>query len=142
MGVTEFLSGLEINGKLLFPEFIDTNYFNTRKEEWKDGRFTVDEKELIFGDNPTRPPVSDKEIENWIDLINDKWKNQGLIGTELHKIGQEYFSLSSNIRHSDMNNLMKIISPKINKDLVPEKVLKESIQYYANLEESLNNKAE
>lgn len=139
MGVTEFLSGLEINGKLLFPEFIDTNYFNTRKEEWKDGRFTVDEKELIFGDNPTRPPVSDKEIENWIDLIKDKWKNQGLIGTELHKIGQEYFSLSSNIRHSDINNLMKIISPKINKDLVSEKVLKESIQYYANLEESLNN---
>ena len=85
---------MEINGKLLFPEFIDTNYFNIRKDEWKDGKFTIDEKELIFGDNPTRPPVSEEEINTWIELIRDKWKNQGLIGIELYKVGQIYFSMN------------------------------------------------
>ena len=139
IGVTDFLAGLKINGKLLFPEFIDTNYFNTRKDEWKDGRFTIDEKELIFGDNSTRPPVSEEETNTWIELIRDKWKNQGRIGTELHKVGQIYFNMRPEVRHSDVDSLMKYISPKINKDLVSEDVLRETIQYYANLEESLNN---
>lgn len=139
VGVTDFLAGLEINGKLLFPEFIDTNYFNIRKDEWKDGKFTIDEKELIFGDNPTRPPVSEEEINTWIELIRDKWKNQGLIGTELHKVGQIYFSMKPEMRHSDVDSLMKYISLKIDKNLVSENVLRETIQYYANLEESLNN---
>ena len=41
--VTEFLSGLEVNGHLLFPEFREETYFKNRIESWrsnKEKRFT------------------------------------------------------------------------------------------------------
>jgi len=54
VSVTKFLSGLEIDGNLVFPEFIEENYFNERIKSWKSNkehRFT--QKELAdFAEEP------------------------------------------------------------------------------------------
>jgi len=43
LGVNRFLSGLTVNGKLLFPEFREDLYWNNRYEAWKKGDFTEQE---------------------------------------------------------------------------------------------------
>ena len=57
IGVTKFLSGLEVEGKLLFPEFRLKSYWSLREESWTkplesgeklEDRFTKDEIDIFF----------------------------------------------------------------------------------------------
>lgn len=136
IGVTAFLQGLKVNGQLLFPEMIRDNYFETRKKDWLDGNFTVEEKKLLFGESNTRPPQDAAEMQKWREQIEDQWHNQGLIGTEIHKVGQLYFQLEASKRHQDLKDVVALIEPAIDKELIPD--LETTVSYFAKLEESLN----
>ena len=49
IGVNRFLAGLRNSeGQLLFPEFIEENYWNDRKAKWKINECKDDEKELFY----------------------------------------------------------------------------------------------
>lgn len=142
IGVTDFLMGLtNIEGNLLFPEFIESNYWATVKPRWAGGNFDEDEKTAIFGENEeVKPIVGDEEFEIARKIIEDKWKQQGKIGSELHKIMQKYFSKSNTgkpIREMDDDFLINSYLPSvINTDLVSSKTIAETVKYCRDLEET------
>lgn len=143
IGVNEFLQGLRnTEGKLLFPEFRPDNYWNEIRPRWAGGKFEPEEIEAIFGEdaNPT-PIISDEEFESAKKIIENKWKAQGLIGTELHKIMQKYFSESKNgkaVRDFDDNFLINTYFPSIiNTSLVPSNIIPQMVKYCRDLEKSL-----
>ena len=97
-GVTQFLSGLKIGDEYLFPEFRPDEYWKNRKGDWKDGNFTKEEAELIFGLNeegklnPTSP-IIDESIQNeWMKKIERKWDYQGVVGRMIHEGMRVYFT--------------------------------------------------
>ena len=143
IGVNKFLQGLRnLEGDLLFPEFRPENYWKEIKPRWAGGKFDKEEADAIFGEGvETRPIVSDEEFARAREVIENKWKAQGKIGTELHKAIQKYFSESKsgrNIRESDDNFLINTYFPSIlDTKLVPSKVIAETVKYCRDLEKSL-----
>lgn len=143
IGVNKFLQGLRnLDGNLLFPEFKPENYWKEIKPRWAGGNFDKEEAAAIFGENmETRPIVSDEEFARAREVIENKWKVQGKIGTELHKVMQKYFSESKsgrNIRESDDNFLINTYFPSVlDTSLVPSKVITEAVKYCRDLEKSL-----
>ena len=143
IGVNKFLQGLRnLDGGLLFPEFRPENYWKEIRQRWAGGNFDKEEAAAIFGEGAeTRPIVSDEEFARAREVIENKWKTQGKIGTELHKAMQKYFSESKsgrNIRESDDNFLINTYFPSIlDTNLVPSKVIAEIVKYCRDLEKSL-----
>lgn len=145
IGVTKFLSGLTRDGNLLFPEFRPEEFWKRRRERWANGEFNQDEVEVLFqkvGDNYlVEPIITDEKFEQSRELIEDKWKKQGKIGNELHKIMQKYWSQTSsgkNVRDLEDDFLLNKFYPSIiDPDLVPPEALKETLQYCRDLEKSL-----
>ena len=101
VAVTKFLSGLRTEGdnKLLFPEFIEENYFNKRIESWrsdKEKRFS--EKELAdFSEEPEFqngkvPEVMTQElIDRLINIEKEKWQHEAKVGTAIHNLCEMFF---------------------------------------------------
>lgn len=110
MGVNEFLDGfVNKHNKLLFPKFIDTEYWRNRFGDWANGKYTEDEIELfnIDKNNPIKLPtkqeligykgenieeVATEEEITYKRLMEEKWKNQALFGDVIHLIGQKLFT--------------------------------------------------
>ena len=107
IGVTKFLSGLEVDGKLLFPEFRVDSYWSLRQESWTKplesgetlrDRFTDDEIDIFFeGDTFDEKlsklkllnPTESKQLK---DLMTNKWDFQAAAGSAVHYILQQYFT--------------------------------------------------
>lgn len=147
IGVTTFLSGLRVNGNLLFPEFRLEEFWMRKKERWANGEFTPDEVEALFqkvdGNYIVEPIVDDEVFNTARKLIEDKWEAQGVIGTEIHKVMQKYWSQTKdgkNVRDLPDDFLLNIYLPSvINSDLVPPNVLAQTLKYCRELNESLQN---
>ena len=143
IGVNDFLKGLKtLDGDLLFPEFILENYWKEIRPRWAGGKFDPEEAEAIFGKNqPTKPIIGDAEFDQARQIIEDKWKAQGQIGSELHKVLQKYFSKTKDGKFiKDLNDdflINNYLPSQINTDLVPPKVLKSMLQYCRDLEKQL-----
>jgi len=94
---------LRIEGKLIFPEFIEENYFNTRIESWRNStgkRFT--EKELAdFSEEPefkdgNIPSIMTQElIDRLIKIEKEKWEHEAKVGTAIHNLCEIFFSRQS-----------------------------------------------
>ena len=142
IGVTKFLSGLRnSDGDLLFPEFIIENYWKNRFSKWKENNYNDTEKEIIFNNEETRP-LQGKEVEYFRSIIENKWSQDAKIGTEVHKILQTYFSTVQSGKNkgklmgsmSDDFLLNVILPKKINKDLLDDRTIKDTLKIARQLE--------
>ena len=136
IGVTKFLSGLEVDGKLLFPEFRVEEYWNNRKESWTkplesgeklEDRFTKDEIDIFFEGNTFEEKLSkvrllnQDESKQLQELMTNKWDYQAAAGTAVHYILQQYFTKDPDtgkiLGDSDRNTIIDKINSNIEKDL-------------------------
>ena len=135
IGVTEFLSHFTTReGKLLFPEFRDKEYWAIRKKYWASYKgenvneyFTPEEVEAIFNNGEVHALITDDEINKAIEIITNKWIKMADIGTEIHKVMQDYFGQTSGgtpIRNLDKGFLLNTyFANKVNSDLIPPTAL-------------------
>ena len=142
IGVTKFLSGLEVNEELLFPEFRVEEYWKRRIESWtkplesgeelysddKDkSRFTKDEIDIFFEGDTFEEKLSkikllnQDESKQLRELMTNKWDYQAAAGTAVHYILQRYFTKDENtgkiLGDSERNTIIDEISKTIEKDL-------------------------
>ena len=139
IGVTKFLSGLEVDGKLLFPEFRVDSYWSLRQESWTKplesgetlrDRFTDDEIDIFFeGDTFDEKlsklkllnPTESKQLK---DLMTNKWDFQAAAGSAVHYILQQYFTKDPDtgkiLGDSERNLIIDKINQNIEKDLKEE----------------------
>lgn len=100
VSVTKFLSGLEVDGNLVFPEFIEENYFNERIKSWKSNkehRFTQKEladfaEEPEFQDEKIPEVLSQELINRLIAIEKNKWENEAKVGSAIHNLCEIFFS--------------------------------------------------
>ena len=103
VAVTAFLSGLKIDGKYLFPEFDDKEYFKKRVKQWKSNeekRFT--EKELAdfseepeFRDNKIPEVMTQELVDRLIKIEKEKWDHEARVGTAIHNLCELFFKRQS-----------------------------------------------
>lgn len=139
IGVTKFLSGLEVDDKLLFPEFRVDSYWSLRQESWSKplesgetlrDRFTDDEIDIFFeGDTFDEKlsklkllnPTESKQLK---DLMTNKWDFQAAAGSAVHYILQQYFTKDPNtgkiLGDSERNLIIDKINQNIERDLKEE----------------------
>ena len=136
IGVTKFLSGLEVNGKLLFPEFRVKEYWSGRRESWTkplesgeklEDRFTKDEIDIFFEGSTHEEKISKLKLLNQDEskqlqeLMTNKWDYQAAAGTAVHYILQQYFTKDPDtgkiLGDSERNIIIDKISSNIEKDL-------------------------
>ena len=96
IGVTSFLSGLrKQNGELMFPEFRPDEYWSRRLRLWQESvsNMTDEEKELFSSMYNGAPPteITSEKANDLKTLIENKWDQQGVIGTCVHKVIELYF---------------------------------------------------
>ena len=140
IGVTKFLSGLEIDGKLLFPEFRIKEYWSRRIESWTkplesgeklEDRFTKDEIDIFFEGDTHEEKVSklrllnQEESKQLQELMTNKWDYQAAAGTAVHYILQQYFTKDSDTGKILGDSERNIIIDKINSNI--ERDLKEDL---------------
>lgn len=135
IGVTKFLSGLEVNEKLLFPEFRIKEYWSERTESWTkplqsgeklEDRFTEDEVNIFFEGDTFEEKLSKLKLLNLNEskqlqeLMTNKWDFQAAAGTAVHYILQKYFTKTENgkiLGDSERNIIIDEINKNIEKDL-------------------------
>ncbi len=137
VGVNDFLSGLRNSeGKLLFPEFIAENYWKDRFAHWKAGEFNDDEKELFF-DNPDSTSAFDEsQCKQFRQLLEEKWKQQGQMGEEVHKVLQLFFSTIKTGKNAGKltgslsdDFLLNVYFPKqLDMSLIPQKAVADTLK--------------
>lgn len=91
LGVNRFLSGLEVNGKLLFPEFREDLYWQNRFDEWKKGNFSKQELKQL----PVTQGVPVTDIAEQFRLqtsMKQHWKNLAAAGKVTHTIMENFFN--------------------------------------------------
>lgn len=155
--VTKFLSGLRIEGKLIFPEFIEENYFNTRIESWRNStgkRFT--EKELAdfaeepeFKDGNTPSIMTQELIDRLIKIEKEKWEHEAKVGTAIHNLCEIFFSRQSLKDNNfsifgdlDSNHILNIFKKRAlpeTKALLSEKQMKQVIDYCKKLKVTIES---
>lgn len=137
IGVIKFLSGLRnSDNELLFPEFIEKEYWSRRFKDWEFNNFTDDEKELFFEGKDTKPITSKNEQEFFKEKMLDRWKNQADIGTEVHKVLQKFFTTIKSGENQgkifgsfDDNFLLNTVLPKeINPELLNSTNIKTALK--------------
>ena len=117
IGVTKYLNQfVDDLGHPLFPIFTPKEYWDRRFKYWGDttqdinkeynvttgtGVYTKEEKELIFGNDPPRR-LSGDEMETWRKIIEQKWKQQGLLGEDIHHCLEMFFK-----KHYGVYNFIK-----------------------------------
>lgn len=101
IGVTQFLSGLKNEKGLMFPEFIAEEYWGRRLGKWSESldNMTDEEKELFSKMYDGNPPssITPEKANELRTLIENKWDQQGVIGSCVHKVIELYFSKGLNI---------------------------------------------
>lgn len=147
IGVNRFLSGLRNSeGQLLFPEFREDAYWENRFSNWKQGNFTEDEIEIIFNNDSTKiKTIAGEEANFFRKQIEERWKQQATIGTEIHKILQLYFSEVQTGKNKgklvgDLQDdfLLNVYYPKkLDMSLVTQKALKDTLQLARQLHKQL-----
>lgn len=152
IGVNRFLQGLRnMEGTLLFPEFVKENYWNSTKPRWAGGQFDQDEINTIFGEGVDPSPItSDEEFERAKQVMEERWKFQGKIGNELHRVIQKFFSQTKDgrdIRTPKVEGqsleeydkfLINTYFPSIiDQELVSKEALEQTVKYCRDLEKSL-----
>lgn len=112
IGVTKFLSGLKVDDVLLFPEFIEGNYWNERHKDWIKGEFRKEEIEVLFPDGNINPNINFTDAEN---KIREKWKAQAEIGTNIHSVLEQFFKYSKSPIWKNKNDesCVKLIKSKL-----------------------------
>jgi len=149
IGVNKFLSGLRNEEKkLLFPEFVEEEYWSRRRIDWKSANFTDDEKELFFDDPKNIKPIKESEADHFQKMMEDRWENQAIIGSELHKILQIFFSpikTGANAGKimgtlSDSFLLNTVFPRKLNMDLVNPKAITDTLRLARDLHSQIINK--
>ena len=109
MGVTDFLSGLKkSDGSLMFPQFRPDAYWAERRKQWNDSisNLNEDEEELIkvLYDGQIPQKITDEDAVKLRKLVENKWDQQGVIGSTIHKIFQLYFQ---NVNKNINPNLLR-----------------------------------
>lgn len=149
VGVNKFLSGLRNSeNKLLFPEFIENEYWSRRRIAWESADFTDDEKELFFDDPKNIKAIKKSEADHFQKMMEEKWENQAIIGTELHKILQIFFSTIKTGANagkimgsmSDSFLLNTVFPRKLNMDLVNPKAIADTLKIARDLHSQIINK--
>ena len=142
IGVNKFLSGLKVNGKLLFPEFREESYWAKKTGEWKVGTFT--EEELTLFDIEQGTQITDQEQLNTMrKTIEKKWEVQAKSGTAVHSILQIFFQKDDNGNYTfnmPESDLESYITSKISAEdmqYLNPKIIKETIDYAKNLKKHL-----
>lgn len=149
VGVNAFLSGLvNSDGKLLFPEFRDKEYWDKRKLQWKEAKFTDEEKELFFNSDTNIQPIQESDAQKYIDIIKDKWKNQAEMGEAVHSVLQLYFSkIKSGANTGKIMGtmsddfLLNVYFPKqLDMSLISKTAIKDSLKIARQLHNQLESK--
>lgn len=108
LGVNRFLSGLTVNGKLLFPEFREDLYWNNRYEAWKKGNFSEQELKQL----PVTQGVPIVDVDQQLKLKESMqlhWKNLAAAGKVTHTIMESFFN--------DPNMYLSMTNTQVAKDL-------------------------
>ena len=132
VGVTDFLSGLKINGKLLFPEFRAKEYWERRKADWKTGKFNKEEVELFFGDGSNVQPITEN-FNQYIDKIERKWRLQGYVGSSIHAIFETYFNTIAQGNHLSADAFKAKVKSKIEQTILKDAKKKDPEIVYSDL---------
>lgn len=147
IGVTKFLSGLRNSeGKLLFPQFREEEYWGRRYKNWKIGEFTKEEIEEFGFDENNLPKITDSS--QYTDLrkqMENKWQIQGKTGTAIHSALSICFRKSKGKYNFELNDstLKRIITNNLNdndKQFINEKTIDQVIKYVKDLNHDLTNK--
>ena len=128
IGVTKFLSGLRIDGKLLFPEFIPQEYWSRARKRFKELDFSEVEKRTFFEKVNGEYVINEGSIDldEMQETMTEKWASQAEIGSALHNVMQIFFS-----RYSDTGSVRNKTDEEIIQ-IVKDKVKKESYLNYLN----------
>lgn len=146
VGVTKFLSGLinQETGKLFFPNFIPDEgmvngqkvegYFPRKYQLWENNVFTTREIQDFFdGDKQkSKQNFTRDQLQEFRKILENKWEQQGLIGTEIHKVLYNIFKTSqkgTEMYKLSEEQLFDYIKDKINSDLLSEDNLRDIISY-------------
>ena len=103
MGVNKFLAMYEfINDsgvkQQILPEFREEAYWDKKKEDWLNGKFSEKDKKLITEiegedfDFSDKSLITESKIKGWRKSIQEKWNAQGKTGTALHAVAEKFFS--------------------------------------------------
>ena len=143
-GVSSFMKTIrKKDNHLAFPEMIRKNYFNIRYEDWKEGKFTDQEKQDFFGDGPSKK-LKVEELDTYSKIVGDKWEAMHEFGTEIHRVMQLFFSTTKDGKEvrkfSDDFLINKYFGSgvnAVNNNLVSKQALVSLIKYARNLENEL-----
>lgn len=97
IAVTEFLEGLKVNERLMFPKFDPDNYFGERLKKWRDGgKFSQKElqdfkEEPEFANGEIPQVISDELAARLRKIEEDKWEHEAHVGTAIHKLCEIFF---------------------------------------------------
>lgn len=104
VGVNKYINkfGATTNERLV-PEFIPKEYWNKIFSQWKDHKITDDSTALLDILSEVKKEdikayianlttiLSDETLSEWREIIENKWKVQGEIGTAIHAVSEYYF---------------------------------------------------
>lgn len=144
IGVNKYLSSLEIDGKLLFPEFREKEYWARRRKAWKEGQFTEAELEEFNITNPEMGKDVGKH-DAWEKQMTERWKNQGKIGDAVHNVLEICFQKTGddynfNLSKEDLKNLIQSKVKNKNKKYLTEPIIDQAINYANQLRKDLEYK--
>lgn len=147
-GVNKFLASLiqlsEQLGHRIYPEFIADSYWSERKSNWVKTGFNEAEMECFFDNDQAKADEALQkvktestalEITNTLrEQMENKWKQQALVGTELHKVYAMYFdNVDAPKQFADYR---KVIDP----ELVPDEALQATIDHAKALRTQFEDK--
>lgn len=149
IGVTKFLSGLrKANGDLLFPEFIEHNYWNEKFSDWHKEGFSKEDKEIIFEKDSAGKIIEDPNMtfEKAKAIIKERWVEQAEIGTAIHKGMEIFFSYDKSskvmIRTLPDEQIKDFIKSKYNEKfnkIIQDNIIEKIIQQGKNIMRSLGD---
>lgn len=141
ISTTELVSKMrKPNGDLIHPEFIEDNYIEQRALDWKKGVFKDSEITDFFGSAAASHPITTtEEILACKEKLEKRWEALHLIGSELHK-GLELFWSNKPDKNGNLmrdykspNFFINYLSQKLNKELVPMDRIRELAKYAYDL---------
>lgn len=147
IGVNKFLSGLRNEaGQLLFPEFIEDEYWKRRYMNWKIGQFTDAEIEEFQLDKNNLPKITNPDQQKELrKQMTNKWQIQAKTGTAIHNILQICYQKNNGVYNFELNDaeLTNVINQKLeskNKQFITPKVIQQTIKYAKKLNKDLTLK--
>ena len=147
--ITHFLKGLKsiLTDKLLMPEFILENYFKEREKDWRQGNFKKDEFDLFFPDKVKPETITTEMLENFKVQLQEMWKAEADIGSEIHKACQIYFSGGKyngkkgvQFRNLPKKELIEMMKQKLDTNLLSDRNIEQIYNYCFNLHQNLREK--